>query len=98
MKDYLNDVYYDEFIQKIFHLFSITRDVDTSVSILLLCQILESLSSRELKDDSVLKVIDSSDIIFEFKFNQDKKVLSALIVKGIDQNKVDYTHIIMPMN
>ncbi len=46
----------------------------------------------------VLKVIDSSDIIFEFKFNQDKKVLSALIVKGIDQNKVDYTHIIMPMN
>ena len=58
MKNYLNDVYYDEFIQKIFHLFSLIREVDYSVSILLLCQILESLSSREVKDGNVLKVID----------------------------------------
>lgn len=46
----------------------------------------------------VLKVIDSNDIIFEFKFNQDKKVLAAIVVKGDDKKEVNYTHIIMPMN
>lgn len=62
-----------------------------------------ALNAMYLSD--VLKVIDSDDISIDFKFNQDKKVTSALIVKPeinnvkIEDNKepIGYTHVIMPM-
>ena len=45
----------------------------------------------------VLKVIDSDDISIDFKFNEEKKVSSALIVRAAGEEKTSYTHIIMPM-
>lgn len=62
-----------------------------------------ALNAMYLSD--VLKVIDSDDISIDFKFNQDKKVTSALIVKPeinnvkIEDNKepIGYIHVIMPM-
>jgi DNA polymerase III sliding clamp (beta) subunit (PCNA family) len=45
----------------------------------------------------VLKVIDSDDISIDFKFNQENKVSSALIVRPVDKENTPYTHVIMPM-
>lgn len=45
----------------------------------------------------VLKVIDSDDISIDFKFNQDNRVTSALIVRAADNINTPYTHVIMPM-
>ena len=52
------------------------------------------LNAQFLMD--VLKVIDSDSIIFNFKVNQDNKVMSAVTVSGKEQCD-DYLHIIMPM-
>ena len=54
-----------------------------------------ALNAQFLMD--VLKVIDSNDITFNFKFNQDKKIISAITVNGNDE-KNDCLHIIMPIS
>ena len=46
----------------------------------------------------VLKVIDCEDISIDFKFNQENKVSSALIVRAADMENTPYTHIVMPMS
>lgn len=54
-----------------------------------------ALNAMYLSD--VLKVIDSDDISIDFKFNQENKVSSALIVRPVDKENTPYTHVIMPM-
>lgn len=61
-----------------------------------------ALNAMYLSD--VLKVIDSDDISIDFKFNQENKVSSALIVKPEmnsvpedGKEAVGYVHVIMPM-
>ena len=43
----------------------------------------------------VLKVIDDTDIVIEFKFDQEKNVKSAMIIHPVKKSNI--THIIMPM-
>lgn len=54
-----------------------------------------ALNAMYLSD--VLKVIDSDDISIDFKFAQENKVSSAIIVKAADNVNTPYTHVIMPM-
>lgn len=54
-----------------------------------------ALNAMYLSD--VLKVIDCDDISIDFKFNQENKVSSALIVRPVDKENTPYTHVIMPM-
>lgn len=55
-----------------------------------------ALNAQYLTD--VLKVIDCENIAIDFKFTQENKVSTAIIVKDADTDKVPYTHVIMPMN
>ena len=54
-----------------------------------------ALNAMYLSD--VLKVIDSDDISIDFKFNQENKVSSAIVVYDADKADIPYTHVIMPM-
>ena len=54
-----------------------------------------ALNAMYLSD--VLRVINSDDISIDFKFNQENKVSSALIVRPVDKENIPYTHVIMPM-
>lgn len=58
MKKFKEDVSYDEEIQKVFHLFSLVEDADLGERILLLCQILETLSTPEEKSDEVKQLLE----------------------------------------
>ena len=55
-----------------------------------------ALNAMYLSD--VLKVIDSDDISINFKFNDDNRVSSALIISDADNENTPYTHVIMPMS
>lgn len=55
-----------------------------------------ALNALYLSD--ILKVISADNISIDFTFNEEKKVIKALIVRESGENKNNYIHIVMPMS
>lgn len=86
MKEIDYDCSYNEKNQKIFNLFHLVEKAEDDIKILLLCQILETMSEKENKSDTAVEVIDSFITILK-NSNLEKSEKDSLIggIEGLKQ-------------